>query len=157
MGQSTTRLLKFSPEEALLIMINNHYNLNLRPEFVKIHPPQSLGGKLTEVLIEIIPSTNEVIESPYTGSFIYRYERLDLSEIQGSFCIDLQTPTTVAEVLSNISTSTGVIIDPSDFDNVAIDVESSNYILQASPSSLRWVGELSLTLGGASCYPDLLE
>lgn len=145
MGQPTTRLLKYSPLEAILLLINNHFNMYLRPEFVRVGEPVMVSGKLTEVDVSITQSSDESITSPYIGSMKYRYERLDVSEVLDDLHFDIAAPTTVGEVLNRLSARTGLVISPDDF--IQESITDNEHILKSNPISLRWVGQVTITIG----------
>lgn len=140
----TLRLLKYPPSVALLIMANNHFNLMLRPEYAKVSGLTALSESQTQVVIEAFDSKNDFIPSPYTGSFTYRYRRLDVAEVFGELRLNLTPPLTVEGIVSNIASMTGIAIDEDDFENALI--ETDTFTLVAKAESLRWVGQTTVVL-----------
>lgn len=140
----TLRLLKFSPSVALLIMANNHHNLHLRTEYAKVGPPVAITEDITEVVIESFDSKNDFIPTPYSGSFTFRYRRLNVAEVMGELRLNLTPPLTVGGILASIAQQTGCVIDEDDFENALI--ETDTFDLVAKPTSLRWVGQTTVVL-----------
>jgi len=140
----TLRLLKYPPSVALLIMANNHFNLMLRPEYARVSGLTALTENQTQVVIEAFDSKNDFLPSPYTGSFTYRYRRLDVAEVFGELRLNLTPPLTVEGIVNNIALQTGIAIDKDDFENALI--ETDTFTLVAKAESLRWVGQTTVVL-----------
>lgn len=142
----TLRLLKYDPAVALLIMVNDHLNIYLLPEYAKVHSPTAVveGGLATDVTVDTFDSGNDFIPRQYTGSLTYRFNRLSVSEILGTLTLSLTPPVTVAGVMANLAAATGLVITDDDFENGL--VETNSFTLTAKPQSLRWVGSTTVML-----------
>jgi hypothetical protein len=151
----TLRLLKFDPAVALLIMANNHLNIYLRAEFATVGTPTVVQDALTDVVITTHESTDENIYRQHTGQLTYRYNRIDVADVFGGMSLDLTPPTTVASVMNNITLASGLVITADDFENALIS--DSSFVLTAKSTSLRWVGETTVTLGETGTSLSLAE
>lgn len=140
----TLRLLKYDPAVALLIMVNNHLNLHLRPEFAKVTDPTAIEGTLTEVKVTTFDSINDFISRRYTGELTYRYDRIHVASLFSDMVLTVTPPTTVLGVMTNLAQASGLVITNDDFENQR--VESNSFLLTAKPNSLRWVGSVTVML-----------
>lgn len=136
------RLLKFTPEEAILMVANKEMNTHLRPEIAQVGEVISLGGLRTKVRIHSLDVKPEMIQNPYSGITELEYNRYDLSSIFDVILSDIEVPTTVQSVLDRITESTGILFDEHDFVNERIVDEE--YWLTAAPDSRRWVGSVKV-------------
>lgn len=155
----TLRLLKFHPAVALLIMVNNHLNIHLRPEFVTVGTPTVVEDDVTDVLIQTKPSINDAIYRAYTGEVTYRYRRLNVADVFAGMNLDITPPITIRGVMENIAAASGLAITDNDFENGL--VETNSFTLTAKPNSLRWVGSTTVMLNEpgktvmlADAFPD---
>jgi hypothetical protein len=140
----TLRLLKHDPTVALLILANNHLNLRMMPQGISVSAPTAIGGTLTEVTFTAHESVDEYIETRYTGSFRYRYNRLNVSDYFAGLALEVSPPVTVRGVMNNLALASGLVITDDDFENAL--VEGSSFELKASVNSLRWVGSTTVVL-----------
>lgn len=138
------RLLKFTPDEAIIMMANSELNTYLRPEIVRVGEPTSLGGKLTQITIESIDKDYEMIQNPYVGLRTLEYSRYDLTEVFDQLIIDTKLPTTIGNILEYITYRTGILFDTNDFDNGVIT--ESEFTLVAKAESKRWVGSVNVVV-----------
>lgn len=140
----TLRLLKHDPTVALLILANNHLNLRMMPQGISVSTPTAIGETLTEVTFTAHESVDEYIETRYTGSFRYRYNRLDVNDYFAGLTLEVSPPVTVRGVMNNLALASGLVITDDDFENALVD--GSSFELKASAKSLRWVGSTTVVL-----------
>jgi hypothetical protein len=140
----TLRLLKYDPTVALLILANNHLNLRMMPQGISVSTPTAIGRTLTEVTFTAHESIDEYIETRYTGSLRYRYNRLDVNDYFAGLELEVSPPVTVRGVMNNLALASGLVITDDDFENAL--VEGSSFELKASANSLRWVGSTTVVL-----------
>lgn len=85
-----------------------------------------------------------------TGSKTLYYTRLDLAQQFTGHPLTSSGPATggtLAEVLADIATATGVSIDAGDLSNAAdVDFSAGTVTLTAKADSLKWVGSVVVTL-----------
>lgn len=151
----TLRLLKYDPSVALLIMANNHYNINLRPEYARAVNPTALGETLTEVTIETFDSIDSFIYRRCVGTMRYRYNRIRVSDVFTDLVLDITPPATIGGMMNNLALASGLIITDDDFENGLI--EGDSFVLKAKPGSLRWVGETTVMLNEPAEYESLAD
>lgn len=140
----TLRLLKFDPAVALLIMANNQLNTNLMPQHATVGEPTSLGEKLTSVVITTRPTVDPVIYRRHSGSIVYQFERIPVSDIFGGMRLNATPPLTIQGVMQSIAFESGLSITDRDFENGVIT--GNSFELKAQPGSLRWVGQTTVML-----------
>lgn len=138
------RLLKFSPADAIFMMVNSSLNTQLRPEIATIGEPVSLGGRKTRIGIYSSSAKPIMIQNPYSGDTVLEYNRYDLTEVFDTILLDISPPTTVQSILDEIKKNTGIVFDAQDFENDRVD--TNTYTLKAAESSKRWIGEVVVTL-----------
>lgn len=136
------RLLKFTPDEALLMLANMEMNTHLRPEIARVGEVIPLEGSRTKVRIHSLDVKPDMIQNPYSGITELEYNRYDLSSIFDVILFDTGVPTTVNSVIERITQSTGIQFDDHDFVNERISVDE--YWLTAAPGSKRWVGAVKV-------------
>lgn len=139
-----SRLLKFSPDDAVLMMANQVLGTYLRPEIARVGAVLALEGRRTLVPIEVLDVTPEMIQNPYDGTFQLEYNRYDLTEVFGRILIEASLPTTVDNLIRTLSQKTGIVFDKDDFSNEVVDTAS--YTLIANPGSKRWVGDVEIQI-----------
>lgn len=137
------RLLRFTPDEAILMLANEKMNTYLRPEISKVSQLKVISGSRTQVLIESRDIHPAMIQNPYIGASVLEYSRYDLTAVFGAVVSDLQVPTSVESLLEAIHKATGIVFTKEDFNNEAI--ETKEFWLNASPSSKRWIGSVKVT------------
>lgn len=151
----TLRLLKHSPSVALLIMANNYHNLQLRSEYARVINPVAVDETTTTVTIETFDSKNDYIPNLYSGNLTFTYKRLRLEDIFGDMKLNLTPPLTVAGVVQNLSSCSGVEFTEDDYVNAL--VEGETFVLQSKPESLRWVGAVTIVLNPPGTVVPLSE
>jgi len=149
------RLLKFTPEEAILMMANKTLNTYLRPEIAVIDHIEAIDGKRTKAYITVLDVKPDMIQNPYAGGIVLEYNRYDIGEILGQILIDIPPPTTIRNVIDIVSKQTGIIFTDDDFVNGRID--ESTFILEAAETSKRWVGTLSVILNVSTSKPHISQ
>lgn len=137
------RLLRFTPDEAILMLANERMKTYLRPEISKVSQLKAISGSRTQVLIESKDVHLDMVQNPYIGASVLEYNRYDLTVTFGTITSDLQVPTTVESLLATIHKATGIVFTKDDFENDSI--ETKEFWLIASPNSKRWVGAVKVT------------
>ena len=140
----TLRLLKYDPAVALLILANNHLNLHMLPQGVSVSSPRVIDGAITEVTFTAHDSVDEYLETRFTGSFKYRYRRIDLAEMFPDLTLEVTPPVTIRGAMNNLALASGLVITDDDFENALVETDS--FVLTAKPGSLRWVGQTTVML-----------
>lgn len=145
MSLGTERLLKFHPLAALLILINQSTGLRLNPNQIRARDVRSLGGTKTEVTLEHYDSGDEHVEQIYSDSGKVKYDRLDVADFFGaSLKVKVNYPVTTMDLMKLLYSVTGIVFDEGDFEpHVA---RTSPFLLKASSSSLRWIGQVAVGL-----------
>ena len=146
----TQRLLRYDPETAVLIMVNEAYGLHLRREIAYVSDREPLADGKIRVTVTGRPSIDEGIPSSYEGSVSIVVQRLSLNEIFGEFTVQAAPPATVRSVVELLSRSTKIKFDDMDFTNEIITTHE--FMLKADPESLRWYGQTKITLDELSDY-----
>lgn len=155
---STQRLLGLDAVEAIAAMMNdiNPGNptadppipaLNLRGPDLTVGLPQAAGGTHTLVQVTVRDPVSFMDYLPYTGTVTFSYNRLPITTFaQLAFAnYTLSLPATTQNLLDRLALLFGFPFDPSDFVMEAI-VDAGHYILKAQPTSLRWVGQYTVTV-----------
>lgn len=138
------RLLKFTPDEAIIMMANSNLNTQLRSEIVRVGEVIPLDGLRARVTVTSIDAQYDMIQNPYVGRHTLEYSRYDLAEVFGQLFIDVKLPTTVYNILDYITDRTGIVFDDNDFNNGVI--EDTEFTLYAKSNSKRWVGGVKIIL-----------
>ena len=144
--------LEKDPWTALVFMINDVMLYQLQPGSTTLVSMASLGPKKTQFVIETHQSTDPISSMPKVERFEYQFDRLDLSTFFKSNPVlnisSVRVPYSTLDLVDLISEATGIVFATDDFihrDVVAFN-EANDYILEANPKSLRWVGFLRFRL-----------
>jgi hypothetical protein len=137
------RYVKYPPVEGFLIMVNDAFNLRLRPEFAKATVIESDGVNAV-ALIETFDSTSEMVARSHTGSLKVRYKRLQLSEWITSTRLKVVAPTNTSVILATLRTNDSFYLTADDIveDNLLEQVST----ITAAESSLFWTGAFQVEL-----------
>jgi hypothetical protein len=137
------RYVKYPPVEGFLIMVNDAFNLRLRPEFAKAKVIESDGVNAV-ALIETFDSTSEMVPRAHTGSLKVRYKRLQLSEWITSTRLKVVAPTNTSVILSTLRNNDSFYLTANDIvaDNLLEQVST----IEAAELSLFWTGSFQVEL-----------
>ncbi len=149
---STEDLLKLSTRGAIVRMINDENGTffdGSSSGALVISEPLSVGGERTQVEISIRRRLSGSEELPFPGQLAFRYNRLDVeANLVGKLSgFRPPMPTSTQVLLDELTRRTGIQFELEDF--VLEDIIRSNaapYMLRAKQESLRWVGEMAVTL-----------
>ena len=144
------RLLKRTPDVALILIANELYGLSLTPQNSRVVSVAAGEGKRGTATIEAhYDGTDEINDpsraDPYEGQLKVPFDRLELSDIFGnSIDVPLTSPTNTEAILDILSRNTKIVFDDNDF---ALErLTGSEVVITAKPESRRWVGSLTLRL-----------
>lgn len=146
----TLKLLKRSPDVALLLIANELYGLSLTPDNSRVIAIEPGAGNQTVAVIEAHydgddQANDPSVADPYTGQLRVPFDRLALSDIFGDpIDIPLRTPTNTNSVLDVLSIKSKIVFDDNDF--ALQRLEGTTVVLAAKAESRRWVGSLTLRL-----------
>jgi hypothetical protein len=149
---TTEQLLKLSPRGAIVRMINDKNNTFFDGSDAGpliISPPVAVGEIRTEVEISVRRRLSGSDDLPFAGQLAFRFNRLDVeATLSGSLTgYRPPMPTSTQVLLDELTRRTGIKFDLEDF--ILEDIIRNNaapYLLKAKPESLRWVGDLEVTL-----------
>lgn len=145
------RYLSMDPWAGLITMISDRTYLNLEPTTCTLKTLESLGGLDTRVVIETNRSTSSAqLMPPLPKELEYLFTRLDPDSFFRTATEDLlvdqlRLPTNTQDILNRITAITGAVFAIDDFEQQEV-ASYGEVILVATPNSLRWVGQLKLTL-----------
>lgn len=149
---TTQDYMRLPPWEALIRLVNQTHQLRLHPATTRLHALTDLGAGLTEVTLTTQRNRYPHSLLPPFSEQSFRYRRADLTQFfqvaERAKLSGLRLPCTTREVVAQLSALTGVVFDRNDFINEDLEtyVQAHQYVLRASPHSLRWVGALPLHL-----------
>jgi hypothetical protein len=144
MNLDTIALLSYSPSDSLLIIANESLGTSLNPQNSKIIDVSEIAGVLTEATICGTGLIDNCTNS-YEGQQTFIFNRLDLKTLFGdNFKVAAGIPTTVGNILSKITASSGIVFDENDFADGVINTLSAT--LSPLPQSRRWSGQLDIVL-----------
>jgi len=146
----TLRLLKRSPETALLLLANKKHGISLSPDNSRVVSIEPAAGKRAIAVIQAYTNTKDEfrdpgLNEPYSGSFRFPFDRLDLADIFGD-TVDtpLTSPSNTEAVLDILTKESKIVFDNHDFEFVRL--EGTEAQLVASAHSRRWVGSITIRL-----------
>lgn len=136
----TLRLITKKPEEALVDILNETYQLRAAYDSVSFSPPVALSGTLTQVVATFLTPTTGTAD--YTGSVTLQYNRLDIDTFLtvADHAQYVTLPGTTYSFLEPILKTYGIVISPDDFIIEHVPLQVSSYLLKTKAQSLRWVG-----------------
>lgn len=137
------RYVKYPPVEGFLIMVNDAFNLRLRPEFAKAKVIESDGVNAV-ALIETFDSVSEAVPRVHTGSLTVRYKRLDMSEWFTATKLKVVAPTNTSVILSLLRTNDSFYLTANDI--VANNALERVDTIEAAELSLFWTGSFQVEL-----------
>lgn len=137
------RYVKYPPVEGFLIMVNDAFNLHLRPEFARARVIESDGVNAV-ALVETFDSVNEMVPRIHTGSLTVRYKRLQLSEWLSANSLPVAAPTNTSVILNLLRTHDSFYLTADDI--VPNNALTQDAVIEASEQSLFWTGSFQLSL-----------
>jgi len=148
-------LLALKSEDSLNLMLGSANNLRYPVHGLKATNLESLGT--TKTKIKLTARERAGSDDPYriTGSTDFTYQRLDISDyfngLLDTFKPDL--PCTTQVFLNEITRLTGLEFEINDFEHFHITRDNAvSFKIKAKSESLRWVGEIDLSI---STYPNI--
>lgn len=144
--------LEHDPWTALVFMINDVMLYQLQPGSTSLVSMTKLGPKKTQFVIDAKQSTDPINSMPKVERFEYQFDRLDLGTFFKNNPVlnisDVRVPYSTLDLVDLISEATGIVFATDDFvhKEVVTFSVSNDYILEANPKSLRWVGFLRFRL-----------
>lgn len=151
----TADLLKLTPANALVAMVNWENGTSFQPDTFLVSAPSVIDNNGTNVTISIRPPASLTDHVPAPGSFGFNFQRLNLNDtfkdVLSGFRPNLPTSTKV--LLDELSARSGIEFYAGEFEEDYIDRENASpYRLRAAPDSLRWVGYTDIVIAE---YTDL--
>lgn len=142
--------------EALVEFISQTNNLSLNPSYMFFSPPTPVADTWRAGTTDkntIIRMTTTEESTDYQGSVVVVYDRLDMADLNQLVDVTLEVhqPTTTHDFIRPMWLRFGIVIDPEDIVDeplVPLDdnlLEDPIYEIQATPTSLRWVGKFQVT------------
>lgn len=144
----TKELLGLHPWEALIEMINRHYTKALDPAYVTLVTIDQLTDEKIFITLALHPSTSLHNQLPPEELLSVVVTRLDLQRFfKGPVSmVFTRRPVTTLDITRRILDQTGIVFDKDDVVNEVVPTGATNYLLKAHPRSMRWIGQLSITL-----------
>jgi len=145
---TTETLLQYPPWEALIRMVNHHYRMTIDPRMAELVEQETLSDNRLEVTLALKPSTSLRNLLPPTEQLTVVYQRLNLGTyFGGTYSLTgSEYPDTTLKITRQLGNDYGIVFDRDDVFHETIPVGLNTYTLKAHPRSLRWVGELEITL-----------
>lgn len=110
----------------------------------------ALEGTLTRIDVALNLQPNDLSSWVYGGTTSIEYNRIDLADFFSGIALKFKPPsfpTTTAWLCSKIASVGKIKFDPNDFIQESITEEMAvNYFLKANPTSLRFIGQVSVSL-----------
>lgn len=142
-------LMSLSPRDALVKLITHKNQVKIDPDHIDFGMPEVLSGRETRIRVSGRKPTDGFTGQVYTGDIDFTWKRLDLGELfhNTSLTIQMDLPCKTSDVMAVLSHQYGWVFDSSDYINELITAENAHqYLLKAAPYSLRWIGQVVLTL-----------
>jgi hypothetical protein len=136
------RLLTMSPEEALLIRINEVLGISLNPRYVKIGDVIMSDGAYLDIVIKARDDNPEATQF-VTGECVVKIERLDITEVFGPVVnVEYDGKISAYDIGRILEQRTGIVFDENDFiDQVITPVNNTLFI---NSISRRWFGQITV-------------
>lgn len=149
---TTEQLLELTTRGAIVRMVNDQNGTffdGSQSSKLVISPPLALGGLRTEVELSIRRAFSASENLPVQGKLAFRFNRLDVANTLEGILDGFRPamPTSTQVLLNELTRRTGIRFETDDF--VLEDIIRSNaapYVIKAKQESLRWIGEISVTL-----------
>lgn len=140
-------LLTMHPEDALRAQIGEVLSAPLKASYLKIQPPRSLGGTLTEVEVSIDKTRCPVDLWGIDGTTVFKYHRLDLEAFTSAInkVVNATPPLDSVDVLRAIFDRYQIPVDNKDLVPAQF-LELGQVNLLAADASYRWVGEMQAVI-----------
>lgn len=151
--------LHASPWEALLQLINDNCGLYLKPWTSNLISLDAINSE-GETKVTIMASKSDDSLTPPFACRVFKYYRLDLAVVladyDGGFIDPDNNVVDTRWVVNWLSEKTGIVFDMNDFQHIPVKVMES-FVLKAHPMSLRWYGEITLTIAPSVDHARLEE
>jgi len=142
-------LLSLPPREALVRIIAHSNQVDVAPEHLEFGVPEVVQGRVTKIKVTGRKPTDLFTGQVYTGSIDFTYKRIDFGELfaRTKLSVKIDLPCKTSDLVKVLSHHYGYVFDSSDYVNELITAENAyEYELRAAPYSLRWVGEVQVSL-----------
>ena len=138
---SLEQLLQMDPYEALLIAYNEEHGTQFNPRYVVLDAIVGSDGPQLTVRLKARADLPNKDDQRFSGTCTITVNRLNLADFfVDPFVIPYDTNITSLDVGNTINARTGIVFDENDFIRTIVTPESD--MVEASPSSLRWYGQL---------------
>lgn len=148
-----------SPWEALLQLINDNCGLHLEPETTTLMSLEAVSDTGETKVTLTAPKLDNKLNPPFAYR-VFRYYRLNLAEVladyDGGFIDPSNAVVDTRWVVDWLSEKTGIPFDINDYQHVTVR-NMETFTLKAHPMSLRWYGEISMTIAPSSDGARLTE
>lgn len=140
-------LFRMNPEDAVRAMIGEKVKRPMKPEYLRLGKPKSLGGLRTSVEVTLDRSRAPVELWDREGSYFFEYNRTDIGQFLQSTDRSLKTalPVDVVNILTAILSPFGIPVDEQDV-VPAVFLTLGPADINANDDSYRWVGDTTATL-----------
>lgn len=142
-------LLSLPPREALVRIITHSNQVSVSPEHLEFGIPVSVDGRVTRIPVTGRKPYDLFTGQLYVGSIDFTYKRIDFGELfaQTKLSVQIDLPCKTSDLIQVLSKHYGYVFDSSDYINELITAENAyEYVLKAAPYSLRWWGEVKVSL-----------
>lgn len=140
--------LSVPPWEALLQLVNDNCGLDLEPHSTVLMSLESLSDDGETKVTLTAPKTDNTLRPPFSYR-VFKYYRLNLAEVLSGYDGGFIDPDNVVVdtrwVVNWLSAKTGIPFDINDYQHVTVK-NMETFTLKAHPMSLRWYGEISMTI-----------
>lgn len=147
---TTKDYLKAEPLDAVVARVNDEYNVEIQSSSVRVSALESQGGTRTRIVLTPNQSTSEFNTSPPIERTEFFYDRLDLASFFKATGVKdlggLKLPATTFDVLNAIGELNDIKFTLNDFVHKQFDQYGQEYVLEANPKSLRFVGSIRFKL-----------
>jgi hypothetical protein len=145
----TEILLGLRPEDAILRMVNRANDVRFWPGAFDYGQPAQVSGRATSIRLSARPPVSSLDDQKVTGTIDFTYNRLNLATHFASVLdgLTVTLPTSTQVILNILTERMG-----QDFYLEDIVLEeitrgnAANYLIKAKTESLRWMGQLEVSL-----------
>lgn len=143
--------LSVPPWEALLQLVNDNCGLDLKPHSTTLMSLESISEDGETKVTLTAPRTDNTLRPPFAYR-VFKYYRLNLAEVfsdfNGGFIDPDSTVVDTRWVLKWLFSKTGIKFGINDCQHTTVK-NMETFTLKAHPMSLRWYGEITMTIASS--------
>lgn len=142
-------LLRLPPREALVKIITHSNQVNIAPEHLELGTPVVVEGRVTRIPVSGRRPNDGFTGQLYTGTIDFTFKRIDFAELFATtkLSVQIDLPCKTSDLIAIMSQHYGYVFDSSDYVNERITADNAyEYVLKAAPYSLRWCGQVQVSL-----------